>query len=326
MQDVLGEEFAPNVAPIIRRIPAKPQPPCPVAPEGLSPDFPAFAVVRGEPKPGVYVRRNVGTVSIELATGQSVDIPMPPRNTVEVSEVTSYRGIPATGEPANAAGAPVDTAEPTAELFEFTMTRRPLPNQRIVDHYRYSNRQLAPVAVDPQADNQANATRDTAVGDYLYLVKRVTLLDGAEKSFTPTPPIRVLRLNVPEGNAATAGSVHGGIDSDTRVAMTITSRIVSRQLVDVCGDVLDTYRVQIQEQFVDLAATPPRTSGNDPGTSTFWNVQFDRGMLLVREEVDTTVRSTTEVAGAPLPVTVRYKYTSTLESTEPSPLPAKKAT
>ena len=138
--------------------------------------------------------------------------------------------------------------------------------------------------------------------------------------FEPSPPIRVVRLNVPEGNIADAGVVHGGVDRTTNVAMTVQSQILDRELVDVCGEVVDTYRVQIKEQFVDFSTSPPETSGNEGDTSNFWNIQFDNGLLIVREEVHTTLRTTTTILGQQVPIAIDYDYVSTLDRLQPDPL------
>jgi hypothetical protein len=189
------------------------------------------------------------------------------------------------------------------EMPEFELTRRLLPGYSVTDTFRYTY-------------------TDETGGDYLYLVKRVTVARGEESVFVPSPPIRVVRLNVPEGNVADAGVVHAGIDRETNVALAIESQIVGRELVDVCGEVVDTYRVQVKEHFVDLSKDVPETSGNEGDTANFWNIQFDNGLLIVREEVHSVHRTTTEVLGQQVPVQVTYDYVSTLDSLEPQPLDA----
>ena len=63
-------------------------------------------------------------------------------------------------------------------------------------------------------------------------------------------------------------------------------------------------------------------SGNEGDSANFLNFQFDKGLLIVREEVNSTLRTTTEVLGQQVPLTVTYNYTSTLDSLTPKPLAA----
>src|SRR6185436_4229224 len=113
-------------------------------------------------------------------------------------------------------------------------------------------------------------------GDYLWLIKRETTVGGIKAAFTPTPPIRYIKLFVTEGTDSEV--THAGVDRATNTALTVQSKIVGRESVDVCGSVVDTFRVQIQENFVDLSKSPPTISGNENGTANFWNMQFDHGL------------------------------------------------
>lgn len=190
------------------------------------------------------------------------------------------------------------------DMPEFELTRRLLPGYSTTDTFRYSY------------DGQTG-------GDFLYLVKRVSVARGVETVFQPTPPIRYVRLQVPQGDIQDSGAVHAGVDRATNTVLAVQSQIIDREFVDVCGEVVDTFKVRIQEQFVDL--TGGTTSGNENGTYNYWNIQFDNGLLLVRETNNSTARLTTEVAGAPVPVAVQYRYTSTLDKMEPDPLEVRPA-
>lgn len=305
--DFTLEELEPEPRVVRRvRVVTRPAPRvCDKAPEGATPEHPAFAVVKDPPKVGQYPRHNEGKLTINSAT-TSYDIPLPALSRWEIPAVRFVRGHRAISD------RDIDSADPPegvrndptvfAELPEFELTRRILPGYSTTDTYRY--------------------TQDASGGDFLYLVKRVTVALGEESVFEPSPPIRIVRLNVPEGDIADAGVVHGGVDRTTDVAMTVQSQILDREVVDVCGEVVDTYRVQIKEQFVDFSKSPPETSGNEGDTSNFWNIQFDNGLLIVREEVHTTLRTTATVLGQQVPITVDYDYLSTLDRLGPDPLPA----
>lgn len=302
LEELPPEPREPTVIRRVRVVPRRQVRECPTAPEGLAPERPTFAVVKSEPKVGSYPRHNSGTMNIALATSNT-ELPVPPLSTWSIPNVEIVRGQVAVAQGDLDTLAPPDAIKENDTAFvdmpQFSLTRRLLPGYSTTDTYRYTY-------------------TDETGGDFLYLVKRVTVARGVESVFEPSPPIRVMRLGVTEGDAVDAGTVHGGVDRETNVAMTIESQILSRELVDVCGEMADTYRVQIKERVVDLDTGD--ISGNEGDTANFWNVQIDNGLLLVREEVNSTVRTTTEIAGAPVPVVITYDYTSTLDSLEPKPL------
>jgi hypothetical protein len=232
-------------------------------------------------------------------------LPVPELSRWEIPEVSFVRANVALNDEANATVNPPaqvrDNNSAYADMPQFSITRRLLPGYSTTDTFRYTY-------------------HGATGGDFLYLVKRVTVARGVETVFEPTPPIRMVRLNVTEGDMVNAGVVHAGVDRKTNMALAVQSQVVAREWVDVCGDVVDTYRVQIKEQFADLSETPPRLSGNEGDTTNYWNIQFDNGLLIVREEVDSTLRTSTQIAGQNVPITVRYKYTSTLDKLDPDPL------
>jgi hypothetical protein len=305
LQDVAPEPREPQIIRRVRVVPPR-QPPreCPTAPEGTAPQFPTFAVIKDPPAVGSYPRHNEGKLSVAIATS-AFDIPVPPLSTWDVPRVDFVSANTLLSDrDAETLSPPPEVRDNTTafpEVPEFELTRRLLPGYSQTDTYRYTY----------------NAAPG---GDYLYLVKRVTVARGEERVFTPSPPIRIVRLNVTEGDAVDAGVVHGGVDTETNLAMTVQSQVVARELVDVCGEVADTYRVQIKENFVDLSKSPPEVSGNEGETANYLNFQFDRGLLIVREEVHSTLRTTTEVLGQQVPMTITYDYTSTLDSLTPRPL------
>lgn len=295
---------------VVRRV--IPRPPsletftCDVAPEGAVPQDPAFPVVRTPPVEGRYSRHNEGTISLELAI-QTIDLPVPPSSNWDVTGLTERPASPLVADrDSEAAGGVPDELAEQERVFppstDFELTRRLTRGFVTTDTYRYTN-------------------AGEAEGDYLHLIKRVTVANGEESVFEPSPPVRILRLNVPEGNIADSGVAHAGLDRTSNVAMSSVSQIIGREAVDVCGQVVDTYRVQIQQQFVDLSKTPPEVSGNEGDDADFWNIQIDNGLLIVREQVNRTLRTSTQVAGQSVPVTVRYSYVSTLDDLVADPIP-----
>ena len=283
--------------------------PCAVADPTATPDRQAFVVIKDPPRVGTYLRRNEGELQVKLPTFE-FKLPYPPSTAWDLPRVEPGSGPSAVNDrDAEAVGGLPDAAKSNTTVsppnFEFELVRKSLPGYSVTDTYFYTY-------------------TGASGGDFLYLKKRVTVADGAVSEFNPTPPIRVVRLGVSPGGDGTTSSEsnHAGLDRSTSVSMTIQSDVIGREEVDVCGEVLDTYLVRIQERIVDLSKRPPDVSGNDPDKYNFWNIQFDNGLLLVRESVDTLTRTSALVPGtaAPIPVEIRSIYTSTLRSPEPSPL------
>ena len=284
--------------------PTRQAPPCPEAEPTATPDRDAFAVIKDPPTVGTYHRRNTGHLDITFAT-LNFQVPYPPSTAWDIPRVEPGSLPPTVSERDREAPLPAQvTGSPTVTppSFEFDIVRHSLPGYSVTTTYSY--------------------TQGASGGDYLYLRKRITMVDGSPSVFIPSPPIRVVRLGVSQGGDGTtrSDSNHGGVDRETNVAMTIQSDIIGREFVDVCGEVLDTFIVQFQERVVDLSKSPPDVSGNDPESYNYWNIQFDNGLLIVRERIDTVTRTSVAAGAARVPVEIRSKYVSTLRSPEPFPL------
>ena len=318
IQQVIGTDYVyeeelqePETRRVVRRIPranTRPKRECPVAPEGATPATVAFQTIKDPPKVGTYPRHNEGTITIQLAT-QPIELPVPPLSSWDIPRVDFVKAALTLNDHDVEELNPPTEVRSNDTLFldmpEFEITRRLTSGYSTTDTFRYTY------------DGQTG-------GDFLYLVKRVTVARGVETVFQPTPPIRYVRLQVPQGDIQDSGAVHAGVDRSSNTALAVQSQIIDREFVDVCGEVVDTFKVQIQEQFVDL--TNGTTSGNENGTYNYWNIQFDNGLLLVRETNNSTLRLTTEVAGAPVPIAVHYRYTSTLDKMAPDPLEVRPST
>jgi hypothetical protein len=309
LAEIPEEEEAPRRTPRIIVIPPrKPEPGCEVAPAGANYDVPTYPVVKDPPPIGTYTRINQGSVKIET-TAFNLDLQYPSKSDVDITDVAFVTASTyLNSEDADDAGLPAQVrSDPT--LFpprvEFSMTHHGPSGLKVVDRYRYS-------------------TGGTTGGDFLWLIRRETTLNGKTSVFNPTPPIRYVKLFVAEGPDSEI--THGGTDRDTNTALTVQSKIVGRESVDVCGEVVDTFKVQIVENFVDLSQQPPVISGNETGTANYWNMQFDHGLLLVREEVHSTYRGSTEIAGAPVPVTLKTDYIGTIDALTPKPLKVRSTT
>ena len=283
-----------RIPPVIPpRAPAKV---CDVAPENDTPEIPAFHVRKGDPIVGTYERHNTGKIGFTAATLNG-SIPFPSTSEWDIIDVSNQPRITALRPEDQKAHVPDPvqantTAAPVAGKFTVVRIVRGLPTTYTT--YEYSS-------------------------TFLHLTERKSVArDGKETLFRPTPPIRFVALNETEGTDSEV--TFAGVDRQTNVAMTITSKIVGREWVDICGEVFDSYRVEWQEQLIDMSTGSPTVSGNASDQFNVWNVQFDNGLLVLREELHYAIQTTTEVAGAPVPVTLSIDVSSVLDSMEPAPL------
>ena len=149
----------------------------------------------------------------------------------------------------------------------------------------------------------------------------LTTQDG-EVKFEPTPPITIMKMGANEGETW----VSAGTDTDTGTSMVVQGEIEKREPVDVCGTMIDTYRVVSTERVVNLAGTATYTSttsdtnntpGSDgPGKPNVYHVATHYGGLLVQDEQHTITQLNTELG----PVTVIIDSVSTVTSTTPKPV------
>ncbi|MGH9196377.1 MAG: hypothetical protein ACRD1T_11625, partial [Acidimicrobiia bacterium] len=240
---------------------------CPTADSNQTPEVPAFAVVKDPPKPGLYDRHNNGKLRLQIGTGEAFELPYPAFTEWRIADVKQVKAINYVNEDDQDVPKEVPRETGFSNRVEFSLTRTITRNFYVTDLFRYSR-------------GDAGAS-----GDFIWLVKRTTVANGQTSEFNPTPPIRYIRLFVPEGTDSEVH--HAGIDRETNVALAVQSKIVGREWVDVCGENIDTYRVELLETFVDLSKNPPEIGGNEPTKPSIWNIQFDNGLLIAREEVHT---------------------------------------
>lgn len=146
--------------------------------------------------------------------------------------------------------------------------------------------------------------------DRVVLLRRTTRTGAGESVFEPSPPIDFFVFGQ-EGDTWSSG----GIDLERGASMVVQGAIVSREIVDVCGEVVDTYRVSSSETMVDL--TTGETSGTSQDDPNIYNIATHLGGLVVREDVHSTL--TTKDPGSGAPLVVEFDYVSTLDSVDPVP-------
>ena len=145
-------------------------------------------------------------------------------------------------------------------------------------------------------------------GNNLQLLQRDTTVNGVTTTFKPTPPVN---LYVAGNEGDTWKSA--GVDSESGTAMLVQGTIGQREVVNACGTPVDTYRVSVEEQLVNLDTG--ETSGSAIGEPNVYNIATQFGGLAVREDIHTTTATRTE---AGVPVTIELDYVSTARGVTPT--------
>ena len=162
--------------------------------------------------------------------------------------------------------------------------------------------------------NQVTPTISTTTTYHLttsaiQIVKEVIKNGASTTTFAPSPPLDFVQLNNGEGHTWHTA----GVDTANNTAEEIEGAIKARVPVDVCGTLVDSYRVELTETMVNLATG--ETSGTTDQPNVYW-VATQLGGLIVSTEQHSTVRATDPTSGSA--ITVQYNYTSTVNKTTPS--------
>jgi hypothetical protein len=171
--------------------------------------------------------------------------------------------------------------------------------------------------VEALGDNSTTTTY-SASPTALQITKRVTKTGQVTTTFQPTPAITVVGLGSGEGQSWNSA----GTDLNNGTSAVVQGKTLSRQSVDVCGTMVDTYRVQSTERWTSLNGTNAYSSvtkdttntpgATGPGLPNFYNVATHLGGLFISIETHMTT-----VAGA---LTIDIDNVATLDSIEPKPL------
>lgn len=153
-------------------------------------------------------------------------------------------------------------------------------------------------------------TRYRLTPDALQIAERETTNQDVVQLFRPEPPVTLMELNEGEGHTW----VSSGVDLDRGKALLVDGTIETREPIDVCGTLVDTYRVMVDETFVDLDTG--EVSGTEGDTRNRYNIATQFGGLVVETHQQYTQRTRDPESGSPM--TVTYDYVSTLDDTEPS--------
>ena len=132
-------------------------------------------------------------------------------------------------------------------------------------------------------------------------------IKDAKNLFKPTPSITIMQFKDIPGTSWNSA----GVDVDSKEAMVVQGSIIGRENVDVCGVIVETYRISSSEQRVN-----PQTQYNYQTTSgdpKIYNIATQYGALFTRIHENSTTTGTSQ--NTPYQVTVNV--TSTINSLTP---------
>jgi hypothetical protein len=138
----------------------------------------------------------------------------------------------------------------------------------------------------------------------LQLVK----ITNGESTFVPTPAITIMKFS----DAAGTNWTSAGVDLDTTEAMTVQGTIESRTTVDLCGNVVEAYRVVSRERRSN--SQTGFSYETDPEQPKIYDIATQQGALVIQMREKSTTRFI--VNGAP--ATVLLDYTRTLNALLPA--------
>ena len=257
---------------------------CPTAPAGLLPEVPVNGTVIKGPVAGTYLQHISG--NYKLTGPLNLAGNLLPFGAMQIANVTDHDGKDQLGQEMRTIA--YDVIE--ANILSTTTT-----------HYESITRDISRTDIkdSPQP-----------VASELEMIWSKTVAGGQTSTFTPTPPITVMQYG---GEGAQWNSA--GIDQDTGTAMVVQGNITKREPIDVCGTMVDTFRVESVERVVNPGTG--YTSQTNASTGNVYNVATQFGGLMVRKIIDTTTML--QVSGAS--ETLVLKSTSTLNSTTPAMKP-----
>ena len=151
-------------------------------------------------------------------------------------------------------------------------------------------------------------TETFEIGDEaLLLLERVIDASGVVTRFRTDPPVEFFSFGA-EGDSWTSA----GADTENGFGVLIEGIIDDREVIDVCGTLVDTFVISYTEQVVNLRNGQTSGTNETVPSTVYLAPQF--GGLVVREDMHTLQR-TSAPDGSPL--VIRLDYVSTLTSIEP---------
>lgn len=255
-----------------------PLPTCAKAPAGSLPEVPVTGGPNTPPKVGIYTQHAKGTFSLEGLIKLKGDVP--PFSVMEIANVSDVSTSDSTGA--------VRTV--TYDLIERTVL------STTTTRYQSVSREIA----------RNLPTAPSALASELDLVSAETKTSVGTQTFKPDQPVTIMQYN---GEGALWKSV--GVDRATGTTMIVQGTIARREPIDVCGKVIDTFRVESTEHVTNpITGYDSQTAANDPNV---YNVATQFGGLMVQVHTSTTTTFTANGATE----TVVLNDLSTLDSITP---------
>lgn len=160
--------------------------------------------------------------------------------------------------------------------------------------------------------------------DGLYLLERKLATGATTIAFHPSSPIRMYQF----GGEGTTWN-NGGVDVDRKVAMVVQGKVARRDRVDVCGTVVDSYRIATAENVAssdgsyksqtERFADCPEEAGDTCGTkANYRNFATHLGPIPVRQEFHYTDQVVVKTSSGAATATIKWDYIMTLARLKPS--------
>jgi hypothetical protein len=257
---------------------------CAKAPAGLLPEVPVDGVPLKAPTAGTYLTHIEGTY--DLSGVLNLKGGLIPLGTTEIANVTDTSGKDEAGQAMRTVAYDVIVRN----MLATTTT-----------HYESITRDISRTNF---------AYQPPPIASELRLVwEKVAQTTGNKTEFHPTPPLTIMQYG---GEGADWTSA--GVDQDTHESRVVQGTIAKREAVDVCGKMVDTFRVESMEHVV-IPEAQYRSQTN--GVGNVYNIATQFGGLLVRSIIDTTTDFNLNGASEEL----NLKYTTTINSTSPAAVP-----
>ena len=262
---------------------------CPRAPKGARPDEAVKVVVTQPPATGVYREHNTGKFTL-VEGGLTFSGPYPPQGEYAIQNETRQ--------------VTTDKVNGTVTDFYFDLVENGVDGSITTTTYRT---QIQEGGVVNKAQLQASTGPGTT-GE-LDLIKQVVQNSQGTSTFAPSSPVEIVAFN--RGVGASWNSA--GLDTATGTVMTVSGSITAIDEVDVCGHIVEAYRVVSNEKVSNPIANAAFTSSTSQSDPNVYDICPQFGGIMVREHIDTTTTYTANKSAT----VVTLNYTSVLNSVKP---------
>jgi hypothetical protein len=262
---------------------------CPVAPAGARPDQTVKVVVSQPPATGLYREHNTGKFNL-VEGGLSFSGPYPPMGEYSIQNEMRKTAT--------------DSVNGTITDFNFDLVEEGVDGSQTTTTYRA---QVQEGGVANKAQLEASTGPGTT-GE-LDLIKQVVVNSQGTSTFAPDSPVEIVGFN--RGVGASWNSA--GVDTSTGTVMTVSGSITAIDQVDLCGHLVQAYRVVSNEKVSNPSANSGFTSATSQSDPNVYDISPQFGGIMVRQHIDTTTTYTANKSAT----IVSLNYTSTLDSVTP---------